>query len=443
MTRERTEIIMLTQSAPLLHLGKPDILDCQTFDPSRLPDLRAVLVEPDLDASTDARIRELCQSTGITVFYMAEPMDVKAVESSSEPIIAFMGRVNALGNPATVAPENLEKIELSTLVDIITTANSLLEPNDVMQTVMARINDLVQCEAWSVLIVDEEEPGMLKFAAAFGPNSQSLFNQKVPIGEGIAGWVAEKGEPIIVNHVKRDPRHLNQFDQDTRFATRNILCAPLSSRGRTIGVIEMLNRKQDQGFSNVDLELVQILVNPAAVAIENAFLFQQTQMLTVQDDLTKLYNSRYLNKCLDFELQRAKRVLQPLSILFLDLDYFKHVNDRYGHLQGSQSLVQIGKIIKAAARKIDIVGRYGGDEFMLVLPATGPKGALAVAERIRKNVASYQLKELRMTASIGIASYPEHGDEKDVLIRMADKAMYWVKDHGKNGIALAGLEQKF
>jgi diguanylate cyclase (GGDEF)-like protein len=282
-------------------------------------------------------------------------------------------------------------------VEIITTANSLLQPQQVMNSVMQHISRLVPCEAWSVLIAVEEESGKsLEFAATSGPHSDVLVKSRLPLGEGIAGWVGEHGKPLIVNKPSSDQRFLSSIDDRTRFQTRNILAAPLISRGRTIGVIEMLNRTQQPGFSNLDLELVQIFLNPVAVAIENAYLFQKTE-----------------------------------------LDGFKGINDRFGHLQGSRSLIEVAEIIRHAARETDIVGRYGGDEFMVILPATGTGGAFAVAERIRENIEAYKPKGHHLSASIGISTCPDHGNEKERLFALADNAMYWVKEHGKNGIAVA------
>lgn len=441
MGSKHGDILLLSESKSLLGLGVPGIVAPKDLADGRLADVMAVLLDRDVEERLGRQVKDQCARQRVPVFEAVIPVSTGLVEDGEifHPVLRFLKQHRRLIKDSHLAPESYDKIQLRTLVDIITTTNSLLKPREVMESVMSQISELILCEAWSVLIVDEKDPRQLTFSAAFGPKKESLFSLTVPIGAGIAGWVAEHGQPVIVNNVHDDPRFLKLFDQDTQFRTQNILCAPLVSRGRTIGVIEMLNRKEADGFSEEDLELVQILVNPAAVAIENAFLFQRTEKLTIQDDLTKLYNSRYLNRCLDFELQRAKRLKQPLSLLFLDLDGFKKVNDSFGHLQGSRSLVEIAGIIKAAARETDIVGRYGGDEFMLLLPSTDKAGAHMVAERIRHHVSEYCLRDIKMTASIGIASYPEDGQERDVLIRLADSAMYWIKDRGKNGIASAEM----
>jgi diguanylate cyclase (GGDEF)-like protein len=191
-----------------------------------------------------------------------------------------------------------------------------------------------------------------------------------------------------------------------------MLCAPLISRGRTIGVVQVINRLGGQ-FTKADLEMLLTLVDPCAIAIENAILFQRTEQLTITDDLTRLFNSRYLNLYISREIKRCKRHGIPLSVIFLDLDGFKGVNDQYGHLAGSRTLTEVGGILVEAVRESDILARYGGDEFVVVLPETPPSGALVIAERIRRSIEAHtflkdQGLEARISASFGISSYPDH-----------------------------------
>ncbi|HEX6739636.1 MAG TPA: sensor domain-containing diguanylate cyclase [Vicinamibacteria bacterium] len=329
---------------------------------------------------------------------------------------------------------------LTILTDIVKTANSILEPKKVIELIMGKIQQLIPCQAWSMLMVDEEKQE-LTFEMALGEKGKDLSNLRVKIGEGVAGWVAQTGKPTIVNDASKDPRFARRFDTQTHFQTRNILCAPLISRGRTIGVVQVINRVGGK-FTQADLDLLLTLVEPCAIAIENAVLFQRTEQLTITDDLTKLFNSRYLNVYIGREIKRCKRHGIPLSIIFLDLDGFKGVNDQYGHLAGSRTLTEVGGILAEAVRESDILARYGGDEFVVVLPETPPAGALVIAERIRKAVAGHaflkdQGVEARISASFGIASYPDHALTPEGLIQKADQAMYRVKEKDKNGIEVA------
>jgi diguanylate cyclase (GGDEF)-like protein len=329
---------------------------------------------------------------------------------------------------------------LAILTDIVKTANSILEPRKVIELIMAKVQQLIPSEAWSMLMVDEERRE-LTFELALGEKAKDVSSFRVRIGEGIAGWVAETGKPTIVNDVSRDPRFSGKFDVKTQFRTRSILCAPLISRGRTIGVVEIINRLGGR-FTQADLEMLLTLVEPCAIAIENAVLFQKTEQLTITDDLTRLFNSRYLNVYIGREIKRCRRHGIPLSVIFLDLDGFKHINDQFGHLAGSRTLAEVGGILAQAVRESDILARYGGDEFVVVLPETPPSGAMVIAERIRRAIETHcfleaQGLQARISASFGIASYPDHALTPEGLIQKADQAMYRVKERNKNGIELA------
>jgi len=344
--------------------------------------------------------------------------------------------------PALSGRGQLKKIQerLAILTDIVKTANSILEPKKVIELIMTKIQLLIPSEAWSILMLDEERQE-LTFELALGEKGKDVSVFKVKVGEGIAGWVAERGEPTIVNDTSKDPRFARRFDSKTQFNTRSVLCAPLISRGRTIGVVQVINRIGGK-FTKSDLELLLTLVEPCAIAIENAILFQRTEQLTITDDLTRLFNSRYLNLYIGREIKRCKRHGIPLSVIFLDLDGFKGVNDAHGHLAGSRTLTEVGAILVEAVRESDILARYGGDEFVVVLPETPPSGALVIAERIRRAIECHVFLrevglEARISASFGIASYPDHALTPEGLIQKADQAMYRVKDRDKNGIEVA------
>jgi diguanylate cyclase (GGDEF)-like protein len=349
------------------------------------------------------------------------------------------------GTPATTDADELLRQRttsqrLAILTDIVKTANSILEPRKVIEVIMGRVQQLIPSEAWSMLMVDEERQE-LTFELALGEKGKDLSAFRVKIGEGIAGWVAQTGKPTIVNDVARDPRFARRFDSETQFKTRSMLCAPLISRGRIIGVVQVINRLGGQ-FTKADLEMLLTLVDPCAIAIENAILFQRTEQLTITDDLTRLFNSRYLNLYIEREIKRCKRHGIPLSVIFLDLDGFKGVNDRHGHLAGSRTLTEVGGILVEAVRESDILARYGGDEFVVVLPETPPSGALVIAERIRRSIEAHtflkdQGLEAHISASFGISSYPDHALTPEGLIQKADQAMYRVKGRDKNGIEVA------
>jgi two-component system cell cycle response regulator len=190
------------------------------------------------------------------------------------------------------------------------------------------------------------------------------------------------------------------------------------------------------------LRAVRLLLEPASVALDNAQLLKRAEALSVTDDLTRLYNSRYLNLVLRRETKRASRSGRPLSLLFIDLDGFKAINDTHGHLFGSRALVEAAAVIRQSARETDVVSRFGGDEFALVLPDTGGEGAFAVGERIRERICAHKFLagdglDIHLTCSVGVATLPDVAASAEELVQAADKAMYQVKETGKNGIVAA------
>lgn len=330
--------------------------------------------------------------------------------------------------------------QLRLLSEVIRTANSYLEPDNVINFIMEIIKHLVECQAWSLLLLDEET-NQLVFRSAFGEKTDKLDEIKLNLGEGVAGKVAETGQPMIVDDAEKCPYFNREIDRITKFKTKNILAVPLKARGKIIGVFEIINKKgkENKDFSEKDLETVMLFLEPAAIALENAMLFQKTKELTLIDDLTHLYNTRYLYQSLKNEIARGKRYGYPLSVLFLDLDGFKAVNDINGHLVGSSTLKIVAKILKEGIRTVDIASRYGGDEFTLILPNTDSEGAKIVAERLRERIENYHYEKelgvkIKLSASFGISVFPLHGDTPEILIQKADQAMYKVKETTKNAV---------
>jgi GAF domain-containing protein len=245
--------------------------------------LGGLLVRPD--AARLARARRLGFDFVVEAWRPGDP----AAAAILTHLRASRGsRAGALGRDVGLALRRTAK-RLAILTDIVKTANSILEPRKVIELIMGKIQQLIPSEAWSMLMVDEEKQE-LAFELALGAKGKDVSSYRVKIGEGVAGWVAQTGKPAIVNDAARDSRFTRKFDTKTQFETRSILCAPLISRGRTIGVVEIINRVGGR-FTQTDLDILLTLVEPCAIAIENAMLFQRTEQLTITDDLTKLFNS--------------------------------------------------------------------------------------------------------------------------------------------------------
>jgi diguanylate cyclase (GGDEF)-like protein len=215
----------------------------------------------------------------------------------------------------------------------------------------------------------------------------------------------------------------------------------LRSRDRTLGVIELLNYRAST-LTDETLAFLRVLCDYAAIAIQNVRAVERIQELTITDDCTGLFNSRHLFSVTESELERSRRFNLPFSLIFIDLDHFKRVNDLHGHLTGSRLLAEIARTIKHSVRGIDSAFRYGGDEFIVLLPQTAKDAALEVTQRLLHSLRDtrYLLSEgleLCMMASFGVASYPEDGNSVQEIIGAADEMMYLVKNSSRGNIAVA------
>ena len=320
---------------------------------------------------------------------------------------------------------------------------STLNLSEVLSIIMEQISALFNPSHWSLLLHDEDRR-QLRFEIVVGGSATRLHGTWMSIDRGIAGWVAREATPVIARDVKSDSRFAAEFDGETGFETRSIVAVPLVSKDRVLGVIELLNVLDSNAFGDRELRLLQTLADFSAIAIENARAVQRIRELTVTDDVTALFNARYLQQSLEQEFRRCRRAGQPLSIIFLDLDHFKTVNDTHGHLVGSEVLRETALILRDSLRATDIATRYGGDEFVLLLPETAQDEAIMVAERIRTSIGMFRFGirhgvECRLTASFGIATLPDDTEDSIELIRLADQAMYWVKEHNRNAVATASV----
>ncbi|MCX7770792.1 MAG: sensor domain-containing diguanylate cyclase [Proteobacteria bacterium] len=330
---------------------------------------------------------------------------------------------------------------LKSVYEIGKILTSTLDSERVLQLITERVGELLSAKNWSLLLLDEEKEE-LYFGIVVGDGADKIVKKRLKLGEGIAGWVAVNRQPILIPDVSKDPRFFPGMDRISGFKTESIICAPLISKGKVLGVIELINKKIGDEFTESDLESLTHLADYIAIAIDNAKNFEKIQELTIKDDLTCLYNTRFFHEMLEREIKRAIRKKRDLSLIFMDLDHFKDVNDTYGHIYGSLLLRQVAEVIKESVRNIDIPIRYGGDEFVIVLPETGKKQAEIVARRILENLRNNVfLKEeglnLKLTASLGYATYPEDAKDKEGLIKAADNAMYRVKNTSRNNILSA------
>jgi diguanylate cyclase (GGDEF)-like protein len=343
-----------------------------------------------------------------------------------------------MSKAAGTSPIRLSQ-ELTIFHDVAKALTSSLSLDPILQTIMEKMAEYFRPDTWSLLMVDEQK-NELYFAIAVGAAAEVLAKARLKVGEGIAGWVAQHGEALIVPDVRSDPRFSSRLDEMTRLETRSVICVPLRSKHRVLGVIQLINA--DVEMSEQEMFFLQALCDYAAIAIENAKAVEKIQELTITDDCTGLFNARHLHKTLETEVYRSARFGYQFSVIFIDLDHFKLVNDTHGHLVGSRLLAEVGYLVKAQLRLIDFAFRYGGDEFVVLLPQTGKDPAVVVAKRLQDSLragtfCADQGLNLSVRASMGLATFPHDARTPQDLIRQADEMMYMVKNTTRDNIAVA------
>lgn len=315
--------------------------------------------------------------------------------------------------------------------------NSSLDLDTILRTILDQMERIIAADMWTLLMLDEQHQE-LYYAIASGNFEGALRDLRVKMDEGVAGWVVQHGETLIVPESESDDPSLQQtLAADTR-RVRSVIAMPLRGRKGVHGVIEILNPRASQ-LSDYSIAFLHILCDHAAIAIENARDVARIQQLTITDDATGLYNVRHLYKTLEHELERARRFQHPVSLAFIDLDRFKLVNDIHGHLIGSELLGRVGARLKQLSRKKDSCFRYGGDEFVILMPETPAPEAFAVAKSLHAELTSTRFHmsndlELTASASVGLATCPPENPAVHAIIGAADVRMYEVKSNGRGKV---------
>jgi diguanylate cyclase (GGDEF)-like protein len=334
--------------------------------------------------------------------------------------------------------ETESRIPLADLLVFHGLARSLTSSFDldtILRTILEHMERIVDAELWTLLMLDEASQE-LYYAIAAGQAQDALRGLRVKVGEGAAGWVVEHGETLLVPEAFNDPR-VAQSETGAMPAVRSLIALPLRGRTGTHGVIEILNPRAE--MSDYTIAFLHILADHAAIAIENARDVARIQHLTISDDTTGLYNVRHLYDVLGRELKHSKKLNLPLSLAFLDLDRFKLVNDVHGHLIGSELLAQTGKRLQDLSRKQDCCFRYGGDEFVILMPETSARDALQQTRALHRGLMDthFEMKnglKLKVSASVGLASAPDDATAVHAIIGTADARMYAVKSDGRGQV---------
>ncbi len=338
---------------------------------------------------------------------------------------------------AKAPPAHVEA--LRACLEIGKALTSTYDIEKILALVMEKVSELIPARNWSLLLKDDAS-GDLTFDIAVGIDPRCVADIRIAPGEGIAGRVAQTGRMEIVADVGAVPAFTRKVDLRTGFATRSLVCVPLQTHGKLLGVIEIVNLEDLEAFRARELPVLAILADYAAVAIENARFFEKIQRMSIVDEYTGLYNARYLHQVLERLVRAANAGGPGGTVAFVDMDDFKAVVDRWGHLAGSRVLKEVGEVMGACLLPDDILVKYGGDEYVIILPGRGKPEAL---EAIRAVIAALRAhrflpggrEPVRVTASFGLASYPGDAGDVTALLLAADSAMYRVKRTTKDGLA--------
>lgn len=315
---------------------------------------------------------------------------------------------------------------------------SAYDMETLLTAVLEKIKILIPASNWSLLLLDPKTME-LYFAVVVGIDPEPLKQIRLKLGEGIAGTVALSGRPIFIPDARQDSRFSPRVDEVSGFATRSIIALPLIVRRQVIGVFEVVNVANEEVFKANYLPLLNILADYVAIAVDNVYNLQKLQARTFIDEVTGFYNPRYLAAKLDRFIADLVAQGGELSVIFLDLDNFKGVVDLHGHLLGSKVLAEVALTLSSVLDPDDSLVRYGGDEFIILLPGQNQDAALLKARRLRQalNQDRFLKKEnldLAITASFGIATMPRDAGDKEALLHIADRAMFRCKGRGKDCI---------
>jgi diguanylate cyclase (GGDEF)-like protein len=319
---------------------------------------------------------------------------------------------------------------------------SSLDLKEILKLIVLKVSQLIQAENWSLLLKDEET-GELTFDIVVGMEEKLITDIRLSPGEGIAGHVLETGEPVILQNVQDDKNFFRRVDEITGFHTRSVICVPLKTQGKILGVMEIINVKDTSDFQSRYLPILMALSDYAAIAIQNSHHCDRVRRLSVIDEYTGLYNARFLYQYLENRIENDPDHKKQFAVIFVDIDNFKKIVDTYGHISGSQVLKEVGQTMSSCTGKKDILVKYGGDEYVLIFPENNRQQAIASVEKILDRIREtpYLVGEttpVHLTASFGIAMYPEDAvTPKDILIK-ADQILYSVKRSTKNGYGAAG-----
>lgn len=329
-------------------------------------------------------------------------------------------------------------LQIYTLYSISKIMTATLGIDQLLHQVVEKVSQALRLNRISIMLLSDDK-NEINIVAGMGIPEETK-NMSLRVSECIYGFIVETGQAEIINDVSKHPRYVSIAGLDDNVSS--MICVPFKSRNQVIGIINAY-RIEGETFGKDDFELLTTVSSQVGIALENVMLFEKTKFLSITDGMTELYNYRYLTACLNTEVERTKRYKRPLSLIMIDVDFFKKYNDSNGHPMGDKLLVKIAGIFKNIVRKAETVARYGGEEFVIMLPETGEEMAYAMAERLRKTIEATEFDGAetqpggKVTVSIGVATFFEEQDKSwEDLVKRVDNALYRAKEEGRNRVSV-------
>jgi diguanylate cyclase (GGDEF)-like protein len=338
--------------------------------------------------------------------------------------------------------------ELGAIVDLTQLILATLDPKELLYRIVAKIAEIIPVTRCSIIRVDWMRKSAFVVASYEGPHITGIKLSLRRYPEIVEALTSKK--PVVIHDVTKDPLMRKVRHIIAPLDIRSILVVPIFLCEKVIGTLFLRTSRAGHTFNDHEIRLLNSLANASANVLNNALLFEQVEdeksrleKLAITDFLTGIYNVRYFYHRAIEEFSRCQRYVLPISCLMVDIDFFKKINDKYGHKTGDMVLKEFAQTLKRRSRKSDVLARYGGEEFILLLPQTGRDGAVAEGERIRSLLMEHRFKSLKssrgLTVSVGVATYPHsriHSHED--LVSLADDALFNAKNRGRNRVVVYG-----
>lgn len=367
------------------------------------------LTEKERQAFLDQMRRAVAQKRSSEVLATAHALHTK--------LIKVLGTVRDTGG-------RRESQEIELLVEVSRLIQNATRAEEAFEKLLDLVKGAIVYENATLFVLNRASQ-QLVVGAARGQVVDLIGGVQFDLGLGFSSWVAKQKKPILLNELHRSA-------QNGQPAVGSFLSVPLVVQQELIGVLN-LSHPGNQAFTEDHLRLLTLVAGQAAAILQRILMYEEMARLAITDELTGLFNRRHFMERLGDEVARARRYGQPFSLLFMDLDHFKRINDTCGHAVGDRILAELGKLLRRWARGTDLLSRYGGEEFVAFLPMTDSTQAMNAAERMRQAVEEHSFpRRKRLTVSIGVATYPADGDTPADLLKKADLALYQAKKLGRN-----------